>query len=291
MNSPPWDGDDWVPPEDEWAEECSAAPAPTAFVAEILDRNTRAAAHWRGRGKANGDQSARGYDVTIAADIYGAGGDDNDARSAVLSRPSGHALSMPAAYLDDVLRAARALKEPPKEDGADDLITRVVLYRTDPPTYELTVGGVMFATSAAVIVNRGRMLTRIVEATNTLPTLPKKGYDRWVAALLARAEIIEQPEDASEEGGVMCDLAYMIQGLSQGDDVDAMERGCIYVTEEGAQCLALRPFMQSVRTQMPQAGRSLVTRLLRRMGWEPVHERVGPEKKQVRVWRRAADET
>lgn len=300
--SPPPEWGDVPPPDDEWMPNGVGPAAPTPFVAELLETNTRAAAHWRGRGKANGDTSARGYDIAVARDVFQAGGTDQDAESAVLSRADGHAAMMPPGYLADVLRRGRDSIVPTKEERAAayasqklaeavDMVEAVTLYRTDPPTYELTVGGVRFDATAACIVNRGRMLTRIVEATNTIPELPKKRYEQWVAAVLARAVVVEMPEDASEAGGIMSEIAYMLEGMAVGEDGDALERGLAYVDDRGRSCIKLRPFSKQVKTSMPKLGQHTLCKMLVTLGWTTATIRIGSDPKQHRVWRKECEET
>lgn len=275
---------------------------PTPMVASLLEANTRAAAHWRGRGKGNGDCSARGYDVTVARDVFAAGGTDGDARSAVLSRPDGHAATRDDAYLDDVLRCALAAVVPTGKDRAAafaadkvtealGLVESVTLYRTDPPTYELSIGGVKFDTTAGVLVNRARMITRIIEATNTMPPLPQKHYDDWVRALLARAVVVEMPDDASEAGGVIAEISYMLEGMAIGEDNDALERGLLVVDEQGRQCLSLRAFARRVAASLPKVTRPTLCKMLRTLGWSDVQLRIGDDARQIRAWRKPCDET
>jgi len=298
QDSPP-ERDDVPWPDDEWMPSGVGPMVPTPFVADLLEKNSRAAAHWRGRGKANGDTSARGYDIAIARDVFQAGGTADDTRSAVLSRPDGHAATMPAAYLADVLGAAQRDVVPSQDERADqrlagkiqaavDLVTAVTLYRTDPPTYALTVRGVTFDTSAAVIISRARMVTRIVEATNSLPDLPRKGYDLWVAAILEMAEIVKMPEDASEAGGILADLSYMLEGLAPGDDLDALERGCVYIDDAGDHHIMLRAFARGVAATLPKLTRPMLCKMLRVMGWTDVQTRIGASK-QTRLWRKSRE--
>lgn len=291
---------DAPPPDDDW--QVVPETGLTPFAAALLERVSRVKAHWQGRGKANGDQSARGYDIAVALDVFVAGGNEDDARSAVLSRPDGHAASMAPAYLADVLRAAISAKPPDREARKEaaaaerlreaiGIVSRVVLYRTDPPTYELTVGGVTFDTTAAVLVNRGRMMTRIVEATNTIPDLPKKGYGQWVAAVLAAAEIVEMPDDASEAGGIVAELSYMLEGMPPGEDIDDLERGCVYINDRGELHILLRAFAHSVAAAMPKLTRPTLCKMLRVLGWSDTQIRLGGDQKQIRVWRKGCDET
>ncbi len=269
----------------------------TGLVADLMVRNTRFAAWFNGKGKANGDTSARGYDIATARAVLEADGNDGDARCAVLARPDRHAAEMGENYLLDVLRvareqakkapsAAREWAEAKAVSESGDLIERVVLYRTDPPIYAITAFGVTFDTTAACVLNRTRFQVRVAEATNKVMDLPKKKYSDFVRSIFDRAEVVDMPDDASEAGGNRAEVEAILSGMGEGDDRQALDRGCKVKTDLGQECIALRPLAKTVRMVLPQLSRPELCKILRGLGWADVQVRLPGEAGQVRVWRR-----
>jgi hypothetical protein len=290
MNSPPWEGDDWVPPEDEWAEECAAAPAApaalTKFAAELLLTNTRAAAHWRGNGKANGDTSPRGYDWATARHVLSAGGTDEDAISAVITRPDGHARELGLAYARSTVNRARGEDKPEKQAAPPVSIDRVVIYASRPPSYELHLGAVSVNVSMAVLLSRPRLKITLAEALSAIPELPPtKGgaFEGWVNGLLATAETVEMPEDASTEAGMRNDVGHLIDGLPGGETAEEFERGAVLTDDHGRRLLSMPRLFATVQAAARDVTRPMLGRFLRELEWVPAT--VYLEGKQLRAWR------
>lgn len=300
MTAPGWED---VPfPDEEWVAEVAdwdgvtTTPAPSAasapeisdFVRELHAKNTRAFAHWRGTGKANGDTSPRGYDWVTACHVFKAGGTINDAKVAILTRPDGHALRMGAQYVDHTVERARAVTLTPVGSEDDELVVdRVVILESSPPIYVLTVGGREFTVSPAVLAARHKLNVAVLEATNQLPNLPPtKGgkYNAWVNATLSKAERVEMPEDAGTEAGERNDVAAMIEGMPLGETRADLERGAVVVADDGCKLLSHPALFGIVRLNIKDITRGKLAQYLRALGWEPFQAWM--EGAQVRTWRK-----
>jgi len=287
VNSPPpWDG---PPIEDEWvADPPAVEPTLTKFAAELLLTNTRAAAHWRGSGKANGDTSPRGYDWVTAMHVIRAGGTDEDAISAVLTRPDGHARELGRAYAQSTVTRAREQKDakPEKQDAPPVAIDRVVIYASQPPSYELHLGAACVNVSAAVLLSRPRLKITLTETIAAVPELPAtKGgkFDAWINGLLATAERVEMPEDASTEAGMRNDVARLIDGLPGGETAEEFERGAVLTDDHGRRLISMPRLFETSQAANRDVTRPMLGRFLRQLGWTPAQVYV--EGKQLRTWR------
>jgi hypothetical protein len=244
-----------------------------------------------GRGKRPGtDQSASGYDASLAVVLLQKGCDEETVAGALYHRPGSKAAGLPPDQVESyiyrtVSRAQQWIKQKsPEERGSarcDLEVTKLVIYQQDPPTYRIHAGGRTFYTTAAVLASPVRLRQRCLEALNRIPRLPERGhYDRWLNALLEKAEIIEQPAEASEDGAIAEELDYLLNAMPRGESAADLARS--WIPHGGKKAIRLQTLCNRIHTAFPRVPRTEIARHLRDKGWSPKVIRISGD--IARVW-------
>lgn len=254
------------------------------------------------------DCSSSGYDYSFIAALVRKGlRDPLLLAQALAARPDGKALGKGEGYITRTV--TRALEEQPdvtaRPGGDPDKVTRapkggggeaacdftvsaVTVYASDPPLYALTIDGMAVKFTATQLLYQHLFEQRVFEALHRIPTLPPErrgGRSEWrtlVNGWLARAKVIEQPEDASREGAVREALELALRDLMVGEQHDDLDRDRAVRCEDGTLAVKLRTLERKLKAQFKDLSRPTITSTLHEMGFAYVRRSIGGT--QARVW-------
>ena len=216
-----------------------------------------------------------------------------DVAAALRSRPDGYALSQGAEYVDRTVAAAALTVKECGTSGSDDawtkppadvvVLSRIVIYRSDPPRVEVTVGGVTVVTDMATLASRPRFATRLAEAMAMLPLLPSaKQYTAWMNGYLRDAVHRDVPPEASEGGHDAALASRSLANLSCGESLTDLYSGRWIENGERKTIHAPSVLARVVRLVAAKLTAPDFAAVLRDNGWSAATVRIAGE--QVRVW-------
>jgi len=250
-----------------------------------------------GRGGRQLDTTSSGYDYSVVLALAKAGIDDPEELATVLwCRPDDAARSKGESYIHRTIERAQAQAKAERDsrskhqrdtdEGFDFTVDRVIMFQCDPPKYELGIEG-----KVLTLRNTGQLLSptsfrnRFVDVLGRVPSMPSNRamWRKWVDDLLARAEKEEMPEEASGDGELRQQIAYIIGGLIVGENASDLDLGkCLIVN--GERTFKSQTIFQGVREAglKPKPADTCVQ--LRKLGYSSGTDRVGDD--VVRAWRR-----
>lgn len=270
----------------------SVAPSLPEEVRLLLASDYLLARLFDGKGKRNGDTSDAGYDAALIEKLLDAGvTSSDDLVTACAWRPCyGFARLDDADQVKLTRRLSRlvdaVIRQRDERERARPTVDQLVVYQAQPPIYEVHARGEVFRLSMAELMSVSAFARRYGEACRFLPTMPRKASD-WIAtvnALLDGAQVVSQPEEASEEGHIRDIVADVIRRCPVDDEAspDALDRGLI-VESDGKYAIKFRPLLRSVAIEAPACNPGQLGRVLRELGAEPTHN-FRHNGAQMRVW-------
>jgi len=200
--------------------------------------------------------TSAGYDLSVALGLARHGiRVVGEVAAAILCRPDDAARARGVEYALDVARRAVALAEEEDRaivwwpsggsgrgpgdgshggdgdggDGGGDAIERVRIYDTQPPTYELCVRGQTMRVGPEILASPQRFAVAVLAHYHRLPAiLPDRArWARWVTHLLARAERIPMPPEASRDESIRIAIHEAVDGLATARTADDLRRGLV----------------------------------------------------------------
>jgi hypothetical protein len=174
-----------------------------------------------------------------------------------------------------------------QRDAARPKIARVVIYQSAPPSYDIhTELGPVFRCTMADLMSPTKFAQRYAEACRVIPVMPKKAAD-WTGVVndwLATAELVEQPEDASEDGHAEEVVRDVLTALPVSDEA-TMDRYNLgnRIQLDDRVIVKSKPLLRRVQVDLPRCTATDLARILRKLGCEPTNN-VRIDGHQVRGW-------
>jgi hypothetical protein len=237
------------------------------------------------------DCSSEGYDRRLLEALVKKGVDDPTELSAALNfRPDGEARKKGRNYIERCVADVLGSNESSGDAGPDFVVDRIVLFDQRPTRYELTIEGRIFKVTTAELMSRGKFAHRFADEVRRIPRLPgKKEWPDFVNALIARAERVEMPPEASLEPAKKESIERIIEGLHVGDDLTDLDAGKAFKPDAGpyagVNTFKSRTVVKLLREEFPTADGGEVCTLLKELGYQSMQ--VGP--KRTRVWGRTPE--
>jgi hypothetical protein len=292
-----------VPAGTDTAATAPAEPAPLAIAEAISPRvqaliafDPKVHGYYHGQGKRekdeNGkqlDNSSSGYDFSFAMSLISNGvTDPPELGTAIWHRQDGGARTKGADYIARTVQRALALAAGSSKAATGPLgftVGKVTIYTSNPPQYEFVIDGVVLKLTARDLQNRGAFGLRFLEALNRIPSLPKPaGWSPLVNSWLAKAEKVEQPPDASQDGALREAVERAIEGLSIGEAVEDLDRGQALRLEDERLGFKTSAVLTALQSEPLDATRDAVCRVLKELGYASITFKFPT--KAVRVWAR-----
>lgn len=247
------------------------------------------------------DRSASGYDFTLVRQLVRHGvRDPLDLAKALARRPDGGAAKKGVSYIRRTVQSVLDLVAREEAGAASDpaelmdfIVTKVVIFTSNPPAYAFTIDGVELRLDAGDLLSRGAFVQRFLEGLHRIPTLPdpeKHPWSKIVNGWLRTAERVEQPPEASKEGALREAVEHTITAVGVGDSVTDLDRAKAILLADGRIAFRLSALFAKFREEIPDARRHQVSRVLRELGFEPGSHRVGDRVYHLWCGRRAETE-
>lgn len=245
----------------------------------------------QGKGKRGGDTTDAGYDHAIMLGLVKHGVRDPVALVTACRWRGCYTLKSSEELARVVrrlsLQADTLVAEAERDERERPKVASLVVYQSTPPIYEVHGPLGSFTCSMAELMNPAVFARRYAEAFRVIPSMPKDTRD-WldtVNALLASARVLEQPEDASEEGHALSVLRGVLEALPRTDvpSHDSLKRGCMVLLDDGRAVLSASALMRRMLVDLPKMRVNELARLLRLLGFESTNN-CRLEDRQVRVW-------
>jgi hypothetical protein len=275
----------------------AADPAPaaglSARVRELIQRNRKVRDAYHGVGKPDVgkdgkplDTSSSGYDFTLACELARAGVTDvGEIAAALTFRPDGHARTKGAAYARRTAeRGAASLKESggPQADFVVDAFRK---FDSRPARYEAEIEGRVITFTTPELLKHGYWVIALTDALGRIPVLPEKDdFDAFVNGLLARAEVVAMPPEASDAEALREAIHTYVEAMPSDVDPTTLADGAAVELTDGAHagCKAfkLNAMVDSLRDRFPLS-RQDFTAALKAMGAVDLQL---PGGRRQRVW-------
>ncbi|MBK7875540.1 MAG: hypothetical protein IPJ77_07285 [Planctomycetes bacterium] len=263
-------------------------------VSELIRSDKKVGAFFMGTGKPEKgpdgkatDRSGSGLDFSFAMSIARKGiVDPSEIAAALASRPDGHARRKGLAYLQTTVGKVLALitGSDAAAPGIDFEVTRVVIFKSDPPTYVLAITGVELRLESRELMNSSAFSQRFLATFHRIPALPRKKQE-WVELVngwLAKGELVDLPAEASVEGALREALELAIENLPLGDEAVDLDSGKAISIDEHTLGFKAKSVLALVQEDMPEVKRHQVNRALNDLGLTYVPHRIG--EKSLRLW-------
>lgn len=275
-----------------------------AWTKALIESDDRLNDLFNGVGKTEGDTSPSGYHMTLAIALATRDVPPEQIAAVLLGCPDGRARKKGRRYVERTVARALAIVAEEKESDADAddddsadastvptngttgdtdvVVSKVVIYDTVPPTFEMHIGGKVIKLSSDDLLKPGRFTRAYVDHLHRIPRLPpKKRWNRFINRLLAGATIVHQPDEASPELFLRGEIARIVENLPLGSTREDLEHGKS-ITMNGCQVFTLRTLRQIVHESVqPTCVRELAVQL-RALACKPFKPTLGG--KQIRVW-------
>jgi len=302
---------DQVNPSDPVDSDIAIGDAISDRVRAVLDRHKRTANLFNGRGPtATGPDgqpmptTSATYDELFVRELVANGvRDASDLATALWHRPDDAVRLRGRSYVVSIVRAALAAAaaaaataraERREATGATDddddgpapdvIVERLVVYMSDPPHYEMAVGGQHFRLSAAQLLSPQAFERRYLEVLGRVPRLPgQKTWHAIVNAWLAKAEKVEQPDDASTDGFARAEILRALEDMPRGTEAADLLHDRV-VDIGGRATFTLAAVRRRLRDAIGDVDQGLLAKYLRDVGCEPCQLRIDGEPR--RLWRR-----
>jgi hypothetical protein len=242
----------------------------------------------------SGDTSQSGTDAKLALALAMRDFTEREIRLALFFRPGGTAAQKRPGYLERTVAwaldtAAECLKKNIPEDKIsiiDDL--NILSVRAIGSSQRLIClnleGGGEVQMTVKELLDRRQATARIAEALCRLPFLPTAGgaWQKFVNALLQKAERIETSPEASERGMRLELVRDAIQGLPESREKTAIDHGCAVIIDNKKvfRLAAVHKVLQVARVEIAPVN---LGALLRELGSTPIKFRING-RHEVRAW-------
>jgi len=273
-------------------------------VEKLLDNHPRLRNLFEGKGKPVKDEqgnrldtTSSGYDYSLVYALALKGvTDEAELATALWRRPDDAARSKGMKYIMRTVHKAldKAAEKKSRSSGKrkgggedepkiDFVVERVRIFDSNPRVYELTINGVPLSLSTSEFISPRRFCIRFMDALNRVPTLPTK-TDAWrdqVNAWLAKAEIVEQPPEASASEKLRQEILIAIDNLSIGETADDLDREKALEHNEGL-IFKTRTLEKILKESYAEIKTEVLCQHLRELGL--VSKTIRVEDKTVRAW-------
>jgi len=187
----------------------------------------------------------------------------------------------------DAQRAAAAAVDAVRPGHRDQVIYGVRFtrwFRQTPALFELHVDGETVMATAVHVSSRRALLQHCI-GSGKVPELPiSRDYDTWLREQIAGAEVVEQPEEASDTGAWSEFVAEVFDGLPYHEDPSRLGDGCHTVADGYMVVRASVIWRTHIEREAQGMTRQVYYHLLRGLGWAPHMLRHGTD--TLRTWRR-----
>ncbi|MBK9000882.1 MAG: hypothetical protein IPM35_34615 [Myxococcales bacterium] len=269
-------------------------------VHALLEADRQLAALFEGRGKLplgrNGkrsDMTSSGYDFSVALRLAQKGiTDRNELATALWHRPDGVAREKGKRYIARTV--ARALEQAATPTGSGDAeadcidftVEKLVIRNSEPPFYHLSISGKPLVLTSDQFLMPQHFRRRFMEVFQRVPRLPKgKKCRPWlelVNSWLVKAEVQEQPPEASERGMLKLEIVSIIDDMGEAEAPEDLERGKTHIVD-GRRSFRARHLRLKLREQgHGDVGMHTLCDVLRDLGCSSERVRFGG--KRVRLW-------
>ena len=286
-------------------ESIKIATAPSDRVRSLVANNSKVRNYFLGMGKAEKDEhgqsldtSGSGYDCSLALSLLKNGvSDPSEVATGLWFRPDGHARNKGLGYTSRTVRKAiewLAAKDGSGGDGdaagqggARFGVEHVRIYTSVPPEYEFVILGVAVKLRPRDLQSAAAFEARYLEVFHRIPGVPRP-RSKWVPLVnswLADAELIEMPPEASDDGALREAVERAVEGFSEGDALEDLDRGQALRLEDGRRAFKTTAVMTAIRAGPLDAKLGAVCRVLRELGYESVTVKFPT--KAVRAWVRS----
>lgn len=281
------------PPDEPPPAEIRIGDAISEAVQELLGADKKLNALFMGQGKlpaksdgSPADCSSSGYDASLVAALIRKGVTDPSELATTLQwRPDGKARRKGRAYIERTVNGALAHAVAEREPKMGDFeITRIVIFDQQPTEYEVTVEGKTFRIRTPDLISPGRFRTRLADVLRRAPLMPEK-WAEHLNPLLAAAERVQMPPEASYDPALAEAIEEAIDDLQVGEDDSQLREGKAWVVESGPlagrKVFTTRTLLKRLKEEYGELTRGALCVHLRRLGY--ADEQLGTGTRP-RVW-------
>jgi len=269
-------------------------------VIHVLDQNPTIQGLFEGRGKTAIDEKGRrldtsssGYDFSVILALARKRVTDESELATVLwfrsddaarSKGIGYITRTVRRALDQVGAESRKAWEDETTESAFT-VQHVKVYASNPRKYELLIDGALLELCSSDLLSPARFRLRFLDALGRLPGLPRGAkYQALVSQWLEKAEIVEQPPEASTSEFLREEIQRVIGELRTGERADDLDRG-LAVIHNGTPCFKTSAIFRRLRDTYREVQSGEICLHLRALGHEWGTPRI--DGKAVRVWTKA----
>jgi len=187
---------------------------------------------------------------------------------------------------------------PGTKKSADELdfkLDRIIIYDSVPPCYELHIENKILRLTTAELLTPSKFRLIFTDHLHRVIRMPRKGEKRWedhVDEMLARAEIVHQPDEASDRNFWNQTVKSVIDNLPSGDNREELEHGASVVID-GKKAFTLKTVLNIVQKTIEAIAPNTLAVILHELNCVPDKRFI--DGKQVRIWlmpiKKAMDET
>lgn len=233
------------------------------------------------------DHTGSGLDFSCALALVGRGiVDPVEIAVTLVNRPDGHARGKGREYLErtvaKVLATLAGEKEPKTE--IDFEVAAVRIYRSDPPTYVLTINKRELRLEIGELTSKSKFSQRFLATFERIPSLPRKSQE-WtelVNGWLANAEKVDQPPEATRHGALQDAVLTVIENMAVGDEASDLDASKAVLIDGSRKAFKVAGLIKLVAEELPDVKRNAVCSLLTDLKFENMTHWIGA--KSVRVW-------
>lgn len=268
----------------------------SARVQEIIRHDRKVSGLFLGQGKKPTDKrgnpvdcSSSGYDASLLSALITKGvTDPSELATAIAVRPDGGARGKGAAYIERTVRSALDFRKQQEEDSdriVDFGVDQIRRFKQTPASYEFTIEGHVFRVTTPDLLAHKKFEIAFTDNVGRVPWINPKKWRGFVNGLLARAEVVPMPPDASDDEALRDAILGHVDDLQAGEDLDDIDGGKMVTVMSGAfagrMAFSQPTILRRLREDFPLVKRGDVCVHLERAGFEAVQLTTG---KRRRVW-------
>lgn len=231
------------------------------------------------------DQTGSGYDYSFLFELVKKHVLDPDIlASALVCRPDGHARDKGVRYVRRTVERVLAKLRPKQVDVLFELgIDRVVLYDSEPVVYAFYVGERHFRLDAAGLLAPMKFTEAFLQVAGRTPAIPHKRDEwlPWVNSLIAGAERVTMPPDASAESVLHERVTATIENLALTTERAELEsKG--FQLEDGRRAFKPAAIRKALLDDFKDLSHAATCRVLHGQGYSATSIRISG--KPTRLW-------